>query len=282
MVEAPDWLRDLLGWTPATTKKTKEKCERVFGVPIGPNISDRSNAPSMRIAAHMYETIDIPKTKAAEDLDDEADGESDDDDDEESSEPGTILEKALKSDLKAALPAKDPDRTWSVGRHLPVTGFAQFLHLSEIQAVLDEYPTLRSTFGGDYQIETDVCVGVENSADNSAAPFLHAAISSKWTIRSDRVQNVRHEFATLVRNRRGRSPHLIAVTAEPLPTRLISIARGTGEVDNVYHLLYEQLEAAVQDLWDQLSKEQRAAWTEMTQQKRLRPYSSLVDDLTLS
>ncbi|OBJ65836.1 hypothetical protein A5627_05725 [Mycobacterium colombiense] len=246
---------------------------------MGPNISDRSNAPSMRIAADIYETIDIPKTKAAEDLDDD---DGDGDKDEDSSEPGAVLEKALKTDLESALPAKDPDRTWLVDRHLPVTGFAQFLHLSEIQAVLDHNPTLRSTFGGDYQIETDVCIGVENSADKSAAPFLHAAISSKWTIRSDRVQNVRHEFATLVRNRRGRSPHLIAVTAEPLPTRLLSIARGTGEVDNVYHLLYEQLEMAVQRLWDQLSREQRSAWTEMTQQKRLRPYSSLVNDLTLS
>ena len=158
----------------------------------------------------------------------------------------------------------------------------QFLHLSEIQRVLNENPTLRSTFGGDYQIETDVCVGVENSTDPTARPFLHAAISSKWTIRSDRVQNVRHEFATLVRNRRGRSPHLIAVTAEPLPSRILSIARGTGEVDNVYHLLFEHLDAAVKDLWPHLTDVQRSAWTEMTEQKRLRPYSSLVSDLTLS
>jgi hypothetical protein len=274
MTVTPQWLVDLFGWTPATTEKTKINCIKVFEAPIGPNISDRSNRPSMLIAANMFQAMGIPRTKQAADLgDDEGD---------EGGEPGSLLEIALENHLDNALKAKDPDRIWIVKRKQPVTDFAQFLHLSEIQRVLDANPTLRSTFGGDYQIETDVCVGVENSADPFAIPFLHAAISSKWTIRSDRVQNVRHEFATLVKNRRGRSPHLIAVTAEPLPSRLLSIARGTGEVDNVYHLLYEHLDDAVHQLWDVLSHEQRSAWTEMVIQKRLRPYSSLVDDLTLS
>jgi hypothetical protein len=150
--------------------------------------------------------------------------------------------------------------------------------------LLEETPVLRSTFAGHYQVKTDVYVGVENSADPDERPFLHAAISSKWTIRSDRVQNVRHEFATLVRNRRGRCPHLILVTAEPLPTRLLSIARGTGEIDAVYHLLYDELDMAVSVLCGGrgLYREQRAAWEEMAKQKRLKPYSSLVDDLILS
>ena len=230
----------------------------------------------MQIAAHMLESMGIPKTKVAADLGEGGEIEG------WESEPGSVLEKVLEKDLLLGLNARDPDRTWLVERHRPVTDFAQFLHLSEIQRLLDENPTLKSTFGGDYQIETDVCVGVENSSDPSARPFLHAAISSKWTIRSDRVQNVRHEFATLVRNRRGRSPHLIAVTAEPLPSRILSIARGTGEVDNVYHLLFEHLEIAIGDLWGDLSDVQKSAWTEMTEQKRLRPYSSLVSDLTLS
>lgn len=267
MAKAPDWLTDLLGWKPASVK-TAAACTRLFGEPIGPNLSDLASGPSTRLAAQIYEAVDVPRNKRVEDLDE---GES-----------GALLEKALKIHLGKAIPAKDPDRKWSVDRHRSVTEFAQFLHLSEIQRVLDENPTLRATFGGDYQIETDVCVGVENSGNLTAPEFLHAAISSKWTIRSDRVQNVRHEFATLVRNRRGRSPHLVVVTAEPLPTRILSIARGTGEVDTVYHLLYEQLSEAVSDQWDQLTSEQHTAWTEMTDQKRLRPYSSLVDDLILS
>lgn len=276
IVNLPPKLRNLFGWTPATTLKTQKKCEDIFGVPIGPNNSDRSSVQSMRIAGHVLDTMGVPRTKLAEDLSE------DEDSDEGESERGSILEKALESHLDEVLKASDRDRTWLVKRHRPVTDFVQFSHLDEIQRALDENPMLKATFGGDYQIETDVCVGVENSADPSARPFLHAAISSKWTIRSDRVQNVRHEFATLIRNRRGRSPHLVAVTAEPLPSRILSIARGTGEVDNVYHLLFEYLEVAIHDLWDDLSAAQKSAWKEMTEQKRLRPYSNLVNDLILS
>lgn len=267
MSEAPEWLRNRLGWKSATNK-TASQCIRMFGEPIAPNLADLASGPCMRLAGHIYKAIDVPTTKRVEDL--------------EEGESGDHLEKALKIDIESGMRTVDPDRTWSVECHRSVTDFAQFLHLEEIQRVLNENPTLRATFGGDYQIETDVCVGVENSSDPAAPEFLHAAISSKWTIRSDRVQNVRHEFATLVRNRRGRSPHLVVVTAEPLPTRILSIARGTGEVDTVYHVLYEQLNEAVSDLWDGLTKEQRGAWTEMVEQKRLRPYSDLVTDLTLS
>jgi hypothetical protein len=76
-------------------------------------------------------------------------------------------------------------------------------------------------------------------------PFLHAAVSCKWTIRSDRVQNIRHEANLLLRHRRGRAPHIVAVTAEPLPSRLASIAMGTGELDCVYHLVLDELREAV-------------------------------------
>jgi hypothetical protein len=38
---------------------------------------------------------------------------------------------------------------------------------------------------------------------------------------------------------------LVTVTAEPLPTRLGSIARGTGEVDAVYHIAFDALAASV-------------------------------------
>lgn len=88
----------------------------------------------------------------------------------------------------------------------------------------------------------------------------------------------------LVRNRRGRTPHLVLVTAEPLPTRLRSIARGTGEVDTVYHLLYDELDKAVETICVQNGRypDQKEAWKEMVEQRRLRPYSSLAADLVLS
>lgn len=274
MTEAPKWLRELLGWKPATVKSRKA-CEELFGEAIAPNLADVGSKASMSFAGYAYETLDVPKSQVrTSSLDDgSATGAS-----------GAALERAIAVDLDDDLIGRDPDRRWLVSRGGTVADYAQFTHLNALQAILLSNPTLRTSFAGDYQVRTDVYVGVENSADASQPPFLHAAISSKWTIRSDRVQNVRHEFATLVRSRRGRCPHLVLVTAEPLPSRLLSIARGTGEVDSVYHLLYDELDMAVSVLCGDrgLYVDQRSAWIEMVEQKRIRPYSSLVDDLILS
>ncbi|MGW5223980.1 NgoMIV family type II restriction endonuclease [Nocardia niigatensis] len=49
----------------------------------------------------------------------------------------------------------------------------------------------------------------------------------------------------------------MAVTAEPLPTRLAATARGIGEVDAAYHIAYSDLADAVAA---QGNQEQRAAW----------------------
>ena len=76
---------------------------------------------------------------------------------------------------------------------------------------------------------------------NNNMPLLHASISCKWTIRSDRAQNARSEGLNLVRNRKGRLPHVV-VTAEPTPSRISSIALGTGEIDCVYHFALYELE----------------------------------------
>jgi len=47
----------------------------------------------------------------------------------------------------------------------------------------------------------------------------------------------------LIRNRKGPLPHIVVVTAEPLPSRIASIAMGTGDIDCVYHsMLYELVE----------------------------------------
>lgn len=75
--------------------------------------------------------------------------------------------------------------------------------------------------------------------------IMHASISCKLTIRSDRAQNTRTEALNLLRNRKGHAPHMVAVTAEPLPTRLASLALGSGDLDCTYHIaLPELLEAA--------------------------------------
>ena len=66
-------------------------------------------------------------------------------------------------------------------------------------------------------------------------------------MRSDRAQNSRTEALGLIRNRKGHLPHIAVITGEPLPSRLASLALGTGDIDCLYHFaLYELIEAVKQ------------------------------------
>ena len=49
----------------------------------------------------------------------------------------------------------------------------------------------------------------------------------------------------LIRNRKGRLPHIVVVTGEPMPGRLASLALGTGDIDCVYHFALNELIQAV-------------------------------------
>lgn len=156
---------------------------------------------------------------------------------------GTALEEEVASFLAAALASMDPGGKWLAARHHPITDFAQFRHLEDVRQLIrsDATGTLRDVLGGDYVIKPDVTV----RRDGPTPPVLHASIACKWTIRSDRVQNISHEAVILTRHRRGKTPHIAVVTPEPLPSRLASIARGTGEVDKTYHVALPELTAAV-------------------------------------
>jgi len=189
--------------------------------------------------------------------------------------PGLALESLVEADIAARLAEHWADRAWVVKRGRIVTNFAQYEHLRAVDSLVKDDPTLAVTIGRDYLIKPDVTVGIADPSGGS--PFLHAAISCKWTIRSDRVQNIRHEFNQMIRHRRGRQPHLVTVTAEPLPSRLQAIARGTGEVDAVYHIAYDALSSAVQNVGNQV---QQAAWNECTQQGRVLNYATLVPTLS--
>jgi hypothetical protein len=68
----------------------------------------------------------------------------------------------------------------------------------------------------------------------------------------------------------------VTVTAEPLPSRLASIARGTGEVDAVYHIAYDAMAASVAE---RANPEQRDAWREVTRQRRVLSYEGLAETL---
>jgi hypothetical protein len=56
-----------------------------------------------------------------------------------------------------------------------ITGFDQYAHLSEVDALVRANPQLRITVGMDYLIRPDVTVGLGRVETASGMPPLHAA-----------------------------------------------------------------------------------------------------------
>lgn len=151
---------------------------------------------------------------------------------------------------------------------LKTSDFAQYEHLAYLSRLTAADSQLAASLGNDYLIAPDIVIyrelcedseinaGIEivdkctcTMADlrkaNGGKPILHASISAKFTMRSDRAQNSRTEALNLIRNRKGRVPHIAVVTAEPMPNRLASLALGTGDIDCVYHFALYELEQSV-------------------------------------
>lgn len=116
----------------------------------------------------------------------------------------------------------------------------------------------------------------ESSSFVSVPDVLHASISCKLTFRSDRAQNSRTEGLNLIRNRKGHTPHIAVVTAEPLPTRIASLALGTGDIDCVYHVALHELQEAVHSCGSDVLTELLET---MVKGDRLRDISDLPMDL---
>lgn len=156
---------------------------------------------------------------------------------------------------------------WTFSLGASIDRFAQYRHLADIAALVKSHQALRTAFG-DYIVKPDIVVcrapvqdaiinirkGLVDGrtfaahtplrASNSSFPLLHASVSCKWTIRSDRSQNARTEGLNLIRNRKGGSPHVTVVTGEPLPSRIATLALGTGDIDCVYHFALPELQTA--------------------------------------
>lgn len=151
---------------------------------------------------------------------------------------------------------------------LKTSDFAQYEHLAYLSRLTAADSQLAASLGNDYLIAPDIVIYRELCEDseinanleivdqytctmadlrkaNGGKPILHASISAKFTMRSDRAQNSRTEALNLIRNRKGRVPHIAVVTAEPMPNRLASLALGTGDIDCVYHFALYELEQSV-------------------------------------
>ena len=192
---------------------------------------------------------------------------------------------------------------WCYSTQMAITSFDQYEHLAALENLLGQHSELESALGRDHIITPDIVIGrwpvtddeinqhsqVVTSAEHVSLltpirqanldvikPILHASVSCKWTLRSDRGQNARTEALNLVRSRKGHVPHIVAVTAEPLPTRVASLALGTGDLDCVYHLALPELESSVQEA---NNEDQMDMLRTLVEGRRLRDIRDLPFDL---
>ena len=179
---------------------------------------------------------------------------------------------------------------------LKTSDFAQYEHLAYLNALTTQNAQLAAALGNDYLVAPDVVVYrdlYEDSEINAAQPIvddeickmadirksiLHASVSAKYTMRSDRAQNSRTEALNLIRNRKGHLPHIVVVTAEPMPNRLASLALGTGDIDCVYHFALYELIRAVKEAGSEDAVETLET---LVQGKRLKDISDLPLDLSV-
>lgn len=195
---------------------------------------------------------------------------------------------------------------WSIlqlgnNNRLKTSDFEQYEHLAYLNALTAENAQLAAALGNDYMVAPDVviyrslyeddeinagqcivnddiCKMAAIRKSNGGKPLLHASVSAKYTMRSDRAQNSRTEALNLIRNRKGHLPHIVVVTAEPMPNRLASLALGTGDIDCVYHFALYELIEAVNEVG---SEDAREILETLVQGKRLKDISDLSLDLAV-
>lgn len=184
--------------------------------------------------------------------------------------------------------------------------FEQYEHLRALAKLIEGKPEIKAALGGNYLINPDITITRMPLTDaqlnrvaklvspkeriarlsplragnvEGSPPILHASISCKWSMRSDRSQNTRTEALNLIRNRKGSTPRIVVVTMEPLPSRLNSIALGTGDVDCTYHAaLYELIDATKAAKG---YKDHAAQLEDLVAGRRLRDISDLPLDLAI-
>lgn len=195
---------------------------------------------------------------------------------------------------------------WSIlqlgnNNKLKTSDFEQYEHLAYLNALTTENAQLAAALGNDYMVAPDVviyrnlyedeeinagqcivnddiCKMAAIRKSNGGKPLLHASVSAKYTMRSDRAQNSRTEALNLIRNIKGHLPHIVVVTAEPMPNRLASLALGTGDIDCVYHFALYELIEAVNEVG---SEDAREILETLVQGKRLKDISDLPLDLAV-
>lgn len=252
-----------------------------------PSMADVSSASSIEISRNLINLLPHPISN------DSIKGQT----------AGKRLEEITKDFLQSAFEYIQHIRpgNWLFSVHNSITAFDQYKHISELAQILQENPTLRTALG-DYVISPDIIIARRPLTDdeinindiviegtdlsrytplrssNSSFSILHASISCKWTLRSDRSQNARTEGLNLIRNRKGHTPHIAVVTGEPTPGRIASLALGTGDIDCIYHFALPELIQAVNETNQSGNIE---LLDTMVSGRRLRDISDLPFDLVI-
>ena len=118
-------------------------------------------------------------------------------------------------------------------RHPTPLKYEQYSHLGDVKAAISvlakTHPKLAASLGGDYTVSPDVVIIRHPEPDenintdallvddsisrmtvlrdkNHLLSVLHASISCKWTLRSDRAQNARTQALNLMRHRKVHFP----------------------------------------------------------------------------
>ena len=256
-----------------------------------PSNADKDNAPSVAIARGIAERLSAETGERSP-------GQT----------SGTAFEEIIASFIKATFPRIQHLRPgkWEVKKlgnrnKVKTSEFAQYEHLAYLTELTKANKRLSAMIGNDYMVAPDivvyrnlysdeeintptklvdssVCKMADLRESNGGKAILHASISVKWTMRSDRAQNSRTEALNLIRNRKGHLPHIVVITGEPLPSRISSLALGTGDIDCVYHFALYELVASVaeygrEDIVETLNT--------LIEGKRLKDISDLPLDLSV-
>ena len=264
---------------------------RKSGLKDYPNNADGSNVASRKIAWELIRLIGCkPKYGSIS-------GQT----------AGNLFELITKDFLQEAFGLLQHIRPgkWIYSINTAISNFDQYKDLAEIEKIIKKNRKLATTLGKDYVISPDIIIARESLSDSeinqkqriieakdpvakltpirkrnviSPKPILHASISCKWTLRSDRAQNTRTEALNLIRNRKGKLPNIVAVTAEPTPIRIASLALGTGDIDCVYHFALNELKEGIENIGNE---DQLDMLNMLIEGRRIRDISDLPFDLAI-
>jgi len=259
--------------------------------PAYPNNAEGTNRASREIALELFNRIGFTPNKQPI----------------SAQTAGNLFEQLTKEFLENAFALIQHIRPgkWRYSLNTPISKFEQYQHLAQIDNAILQNRELAIVFGKDYVVSPDIVIAREPLTDDEINSYgkiidsgeglaemtplrqhtrkapvamLHASISCKWTLRSDRAQNTRTEAYNLIRNRKGRLPNIMAVTAEPTPIRIASLALGTGDIDCVYHFALNELKNAVTNL---KFDDQGDMLNMLIEGRRLRDISDLPFDLAI-